>query len=210
MKQDLIISIGRQFGAGGRGVGKLLAKKLGIEYYDKELITLAAQEFGFDSELLEKVDEKSSNFSGNLLQWIESIVPGEFLTKNYLSSDALFEMQSNAIRKLAEERSCVIVGRCSDYVLRNNPNCISVFLHSTLEDRIQRICERSGMSEQDARNEIKIEDRRRAAYYNFYSDKLWGESSTYSLCIDVSKIGIEGATDLIINFLEKRLKTTNT
>ena len=148
MKNNLIISIGRQFGAGGRGVGKLLSEKLGIDYYDKELILLAAQEYGFDSEVLEQADEKSSTISGNLLQWIESIVPGEFLAKNYLSSDALFEMQSSAIRKLAAERSCVIVGRCSDYVLRNNPNCVSIFLHSTEEDRVQRICERSGMSPQ--------------------------------------------------------------
>ena len=169
MKNNLIISIGRQFGAGGRGVGKLLSEKLGIDYYDKELILLAAQEYGFDSEVLEQADEKSSTISGNLLQWIESLVPGEFLAKNYLSSDALFEMQSNAIRKLAAERSCVIVGRCSDYVLRNNPNCVSIFLHSTEEDRVQRICERSGMSPQKALTQIRTEDRRRAAYYNFYS-----------------------------------------
>lgn len=206
MDNNLIISIGRQFGAGGRGVGKLLAQKLGIEYFDKELITLAAQEFGFDSELLEKADEKSSPISGNILQWIESIIPGEFFTKNYLSSDTLFEIQSNAIRKLAEERSCVIVGRCSDYVLRNNPNCISIFLHSTEEDRVQRICERSGMSQQDALNQIHTEDRRRAAYYNFYSDKTWGDAATYSLCIDVSKVGIEGATEMTIEYLKKAHK----
>lgn len=203
MENNLIISIGRQFGAGGRGVGKLLSEKLSIEYYDKELITLAAKEFGFDSELLEKADEKSSPISGNLLQWIESIIPGEFLTKNYLSTDALFEMQSNAIQKLAKEKSCVIVGRCSDYVLRNNPNCVSIFLHSTEEDRVQRICERSGMASQTALNQIRTEDKKRAAYYNFYSNKTWGDAATYSLCIDVSKVGIEGATDLVIEFLKK-------
>lgn len=202
MKNNLIISIGRQFGAGGRGVGKLLSEKLGIDYYDKELILLAAQEYGFDSEVLEQADEKSSTISGNLLQWIESLVPGEFLAKNYLSSDALFEMQSSAIRKLAAERSCVIVGRCSDYVLRNNPNCVSIFLHSTEEDRVQRICERSGMSPQKALTQIRTEDRRRAAYYNFYSDKTWGDAATYSLSIDVSKVGIEGATELTIEYLK--------
>ena len=111
-------------------------------------------------------------------------------------------MQSSAIRKLAAERSCVIVGRCSDYVLRNNPNCVSIFLHSTEEDRVQRICERSGMSPQKALTQIRTEDRRRAAYYNFYSDKTWGDAATYSLSIDVSKVGIEGAAELTIEYLK--------
>ena len=142
--------------------------------------------------------KKWKNFSLIVLKLIKI----EFLAKNYLSSDALFEMQSSAIRKLAAERSCVIVGRCSDYVLRNNPNCVSIFLHSTEEDRVQRICERSGMSPQKALTQIRTEDRRRAAYYNFYSDKTWGDAATYSLSIDVSKVGIEGAAELTIEYLK--------
>ena len=124
---NIIISIGRQFGAGGRRVGQALAKELGIVYYDKELIMEAAKEFGFAPDFFEENDEKSASFSGNVLQWMESLVTSGMCTKNYLSQDTLFEMQSEVVRKVAEKHSCVIVGRCSDYVLRDNPNCISVF-----------------------------------------------------------------------------------
>ena len=168
---NIIISIGRQFGAGGRRVGQALAKELGIVYYDKELIMEAAKEFGFAPDFFEENDEKSASFSGNVLQWMESLVTSGMCTKNYLSQDTLFEMQSEVVRKVAEKHSCVIVGRCSDYVLRDNPNCISVFLHSSDEDRIARIQERSGISTEEAISKMRMEDKRRAAYYNFYSNK---------------------------------------
>ena len=150
MKNNLIISIGRQFGAGGRAVGKKLSEKLGIDYYDKELILEAAKDFGFAPEFFENADEKSATFSGNVLQWVESLITGGFQSKNFLSQDTLFEMQSSAIKRLAEEKSCIIVGRCSDYVLRDNPNCVSVFLHSSNDDRAERICQRNNITKEEA------------------------------------------------------------
>lgn len=199
---NLIISIGRQFGAGGRAVGRKLAEKLGIDYYDKELILEAAKDFGFAPEFFEKTDEQSASFSGNVLQWVESLVTGGFQTKNFLSQDTLFEMQSSAIKRLAKEKSCVIVGRCSDYVLRDNPNCISVFLHSSDDDRADRISQRIHISKEEALAKMEIEDKRRAAYYNFYSNKTWGMCCTYTLSINVSTLGIDGTVDFILNYLK--------
>lgn len=200
----LIISIGRQFGAGGRAVGKRLAERLGIAYFDKQLIFEAAKEYGFAPEFFEHNDEVSESVSGNILQWVESLVTGGFQSKNYLSQDALFEMQANAIRRIAEEQSCVIVGRCSDYVLRDHPNCVSVFLHSTDEDRAQRIAGRVGCSESEAMARLAVEDKRRAAYYNFYSNKTWGMASTYTLSINVSTLGVDGTVEFIQEYLQKK------
>lgn len=204
MDKNIVISIGRQFGAGGRRVGQALAKELGIAYYDKELIMEAAKEFGFAPVFFEENDEKSASFSGNVLQWMESFVTNGLGSKNYLSQDTLFEMQSEVVRKVAEKHSCVIVGRCSDYVLRNNPNCVSVFLHSSDSDRVQRIQERSELTEEEAIAKMRMEDKKRAAYYNFYSSKTWGASSTYTLSIDVSSIGVEKTVQLIIFYLRQR------
>lgn len=204
MDKNIVISIGRQFGAGGRRVGQALAKELGIAYYDKELIMEAAKEFGFAPVFFEENDEKSASFSGNVLQWMESFVTNGLGSKNYLSQDTLFEMQSEVVRKVAEKHSCVIVGRCSDYVLRDYPNCVSVFLHSSDEDRIQRIQERSGLTVEEAIAKMRMEDKKRAAYYNFYSSKTWGESATYTLSIDVSSIGVEQTVQLIMFYLRQR------
>ena len=204
MDKNIVISIGRQFGAGGRRVGQALAKELGIAYYDKELIMEAAREFGFAPVFFEENDEKSASFSGNVLQWVESFMTNGMGSKNYLSQDTLFEMQSEVVRKVAEKHSCVIVGRCSDYVLRNNPNCVSVFLHSSDSDRVQRIQERSELTEEEAIAKMRMEDKKRAAYFDFYSSKTWGASSTYTLSIDVSSIGVEKTVQLIIFYLRQR------
>lgn len=204
MGKNIIISIGRQFGAGGRRVGQALANELGIAYYDKELIMEAAKEFGFAPAFFEENDEKSASLSGNVLQWMESLVTNGLGSKNYLSQDTLFEMQSEVVRKVAEKHSCVIVGRCSDYVLRDNHNCVSVFLHSSDEDRIKRIQERSELSQEEAIAMMKMQDKKRAAYYNFYSNKTWGESATYTLSIDVSTLGVEQTVELIKFYLRQR------
>lgn len=204
MEKRIIISIGRQFGAGGRRVGQALAKRLDIAYYDRELILEAAKEYGFAPEFFEENDEKSASFSGNVLQWMESLVTGGMGAKNYLSQDALFEMQASAIRKIAEEKSCVIVGRCSDYVLRDNPNCFSVFLHSSDEDRARRIQERSQISREEALTKMKTQDKKRAAYYNFYSNKTWGEAATYDLSLNVSALGVEKCVEMILRFLDSK------
>lgn len=203
--KNIIISIGRQFGAGGRSVGKALAEALHFDYYDNELITLTAKECGLDPEFFKKADEKSEkNF---FLQQIEEYISGGFFTNSLLSNDQLFKLQSDTIRKLASEKSCVIVGRCSDYVLRDNPHCISIFLHSSEEDRIQRIKKRMDIkSDEKILEMMKLADKRRANYYNFYSNKTWGMSSTYTLSIDVSALGEKQTLDFLLNFIKQKAK----
>jgi cytidylate kinase len=202
MNQPVIISIGRQFGSGGRIIGKALAELLNFDYYDKELISLVAKESGFNPELFENADEKPSrNF---LLQWVDGLFPSGYQYDNYLSNDTLFKMQSDVIRKLAQEKSCIIVGRCADYVLRDNPNCISIFLHSSIEDRIRRITQRQQIDIAKAPELIHTIDKKRASYYNYYSSKIWGQADTYTLSVNVSTLGESQTVDFIHDFIRKK------
>jgi len=206
MSNNLIISIGRQFGSGGRLVGKALAEALGFDYYDNELLSLAAKEYGMDPEFFKMADEKSDK--SLFLQRFEEYFSGGFWANNGLTNDRLFQMQSDTIRRLAEEKSFVIVGRCSDYVLRDNPNCVSIFLHSTDKDRVARIRERMPESESSSDEKIiqmmRLADKHRANYYNFYSNKTWGQSSTYTLSIDVSALGVQQTVEYILHFLKMK------
>lgn len=200
--ENNIISIGRQFGSGGQVIGKALAKALSVEYYDKKLLLLAAKKSGIAPEFFEHTDEKSSNIFEHAIDWLNGNY--FFNTNKQLSGDTLFQIQSDAIRKLASEKSCVIVGRCSDYILRDNPNCVSIFLHSSDEIRAERISQRLNVSFDDALTIMRKEDKKRADYYNFYSDKTWGDSATYDLSIDVSKIGEEKTVEFILSYLTMR------
>ena len=197
--KKIIITIGRQFGSGGKAVADELGRKLGIPVYDNELITKAAQESGFSAELFVQSDEKkrffslSAFFSGNLMNGSD----------NYMSDKDLFAIQCEAIKKIAEQGSAVIVGRCSDYVLRDSGYTLDIFLTSPQKVRSARIMERLGISEENALEMIERKDRDRADYYNYYTFGNWGMASTYDLCIDSSLLGIEGTADYIIDFARK-------
>ena len=198
MASKIIINIGRQFGAGGLDVAHELSKRLGIPAYDKELIQKAAQDSGFSAELFEQSDEKKRLFS------LSSIFANGFSdTENYMSDRGLFKMQSETIRKIAEQGSAIIVGRCSDYILRDMECTLDVFLTSPLEVRAARIAERSGLSLEEAEKLAEEKDRNRAEYYNYYTFTDWGVASTYDLCLDSSVLGIEGTADMIIEFARK-------
>lgn len=202
--EKVIITIGRQFGSGGREIGKKLAEQLGIAYYDKELLRLAAQESGICPELFEKADEKAS---GNLLQAFAmgfSMNGAIYQPNDYFTDATLFQVQSDVIRKIATEGSCIIVGRCADYILKDEENCINIFIHSSQEDRLQRIRRKSPVSEKEALEQMKKTDKTRASYYNYYTDKTWGAASSYHLCIDSSAIGIDNAVALIGNFIRQK------
>ena len=195
MEKKIIINIGRQFGGGGLGVAYELGKKLGIPVYDKELIAKAAQDSGFSKGIFEESDEKKRFFS------LSSIFASRFGdTENYMSDRGLFKMQSETIRKIAEQGSAIIVGRCSDYILRDMECTLDVFLTSPLEVRAARIAERSGLSLEEAEKLAEEKDRNRAEYYNYYTFTDWGVASTYDLCLDSSVLGIEGTADMIIEF----------
>ena len=198
MEKKIIINIGRQFGGGGLGVAYELGKKLGIPVYDKELIAKAAQDSGFSKGIFEESDEKKRLFS------LSSIFASRFGdTENYMSDRGLFKMQSETIRKIAEQGSAIIVGRCSDYILRDMECTLDVFLTSPLEVRAARIAERSGLSLEEAEKLAEEKDRNRAEYYNYYTFGDWGVAGTYDLCIDSSVLDIEGTADFIIDFATK-------
>ena len=196
MKKDIIITIGRQFGCGGKLIAEVLASKLGIPVYDHELIVKAAQESGFSAEFFERSDEKKRFFS------LTSIFTGSYNaeTENYMSDKGLFKMQCETIKSIADQGSAIIVGRCSDYVLRDRENTLNVFLTSPLEDRVKRIAETEGLEIDKAEEYVEKQDRNREDYYNYYTFGNWGVASNYDLCIDSSIAGIEGTADIIIEF----------
>ncbi|MDR2563627.1 MAG: cytidylate kinase-like family protein [Prevotellaceae bacterium] len=192
------INIGRQLGSGGRLIGEKLAERLGVPCYDKELIFIASKESGLCKEFFERADEMTQFVPKNdLSSWFSSIFGGEFAGDNFLCNDSLFRIQSDVIRRLADEGSCIFVGRCADYILRDRPNCLNVFISADFDDRIKRVTELFKINETKARELIIRTDKRRAGYYNYYSNKLWGHATSYHICINSSKLGIEKTINLI-------------
>ena len=207
MDNKFVVNIGRQLGSGGREIGEKLAVRLGIDFYDKELINLASEESGLCREFFEKADEKASQgiIGGLFGMRFPFISDGAMPATNCLSNDALFKVQSDVIRKLASEKSCLFVGRCADYILRDIPRCVNVFISSSREDRIARLCHLHSISEDAAEEKMNKADKRRAEYYNYYSYKTWGAAATYHLCIDSSVLGIDETVIYIEEFVRKKL-----
>lgn len=207
MDDKFVINIGRQLGSGGREIGEKLAKRFGIDFYDKELINLASQESGLCREFFEKADEKASQglIGGLFGMRFPFIGDGTFPMTNCLSNDALFKVQSDVIRRLASEKSCLFVGRCADYILRDNPRCVNIFISASRKDRITRLCQLHKISDEEAENMMNKADRKRAEYYNYYSYKTWGAAATYHLCIDSSALGVERTLDFIETFVKAKL-----
>lgn len=199
----IIINVGRQIGSGGRIIAKMLADEFGCKFYDKELLNLAAKESGFNEKFFEQNDEQK----GFLRSMFHVRVPlmGEHnFYKNNFSQDSLYQFQSEAIRKAANEGSCVFVGRTADYVLRDYKNTVSVFITANLDHRIQRVCKRHGFDRATARKYIHSKEDNRASYYNYYTGKKWGNSESYDLCINSSLLGIEETEKFIAEFIRKR------
>ncbi|MFR4849821.1 AAA family ATPase [Alistipes finegoldii] len=205
MKDKFVINIGRQLGSGGKAVGEAVAARLGIGVYDKQLINLAAEQSGICPEIFEKADEKESR---NLSRSSASAFPfvgSEYSGSNVLSSDALFKIQSDVIRDLASRESCVFVGRCADYILRDHPRTVNIFIAAGRAERIERLCRLHGIAPGEAESLMDRTDARRAAYYNYYSSGTWGMAETYDLCIDSSVLGIDGTTGFVLEFVERKL-----
>lgn len=201
--ENFVITVGRQFGSCGKEIGHALAKRFNIAFYDKELIALASKESGLCQEFFEKADEKNS---GNLLQaFAAGFTFGPFQYNDFLSNDKLFQIQSDVIRKVANEHSCVIVGRCADYILRDNKRCINIFIHADMEEWVKTVMNRQHIPEQEARELVRKMDKTRPNYYNFYSDKEWGVAASYHLSVDSSLLGVEGTVDFIEQFVKRAL-----
>lgn len=192
--KKIIITIGREFGSGGFAVAKELGNMLGIPVYDNELITKAAQDSGFSAEFFVKSDEKKHLFS------LSAIFGGE---DSYMSDSSLFRIQCETIRRIAEQGSAIIVGRCSDYVLRELDCTLDVFLTSPVDVRADRISQRLNIGFEDAIELIAKKDKGRSEYYNYYTFGNWGMASTYDLCLDSSILGIKGTAEFIIDFAKK-------
>ncbi|MBQ7634655.1 MAG: cytidylate kinase-like family protein [Bacteroidaceae bacterium] len=202
--QPFVITIGRSLGSGGRYVGKRLAEMFRARYFDKEILTLAAKESGLCEAVFERKDEHKGFFRGVMGQFHTAWAGNEFY-QGQLTEESLFRVQSDAIRHAAGEGSCVFIGRCADYVLREHPRLVSVFIAADAPDRLRRIMEMTGCDEQAARRMMEHGDRERAEFYNFYSNRHWGAASTYDLCINSSRLGLDATTALIAEFVKARL-----
>lgn len=208
MKDKIVITIGRQFGSGGREVGRKIAEKLGIAFYDKELISVAAKQSGLCEQIFETHDEKpTSSFLYSLVMDTYSLGYGGNGYVDVPVGQKVFLAQFDAIKKLAEKESCVIVGRCADYALEGYDNVFNVFIHADKMERIARVMHRDGVKKEgDAWDKINKSDKRRANYYNYYANKKWGDAKTYDLCLNSSIFGIEGSADMIIEAANKVYK----
>ena len=197
-----MITIGRQFGSGGREVGKEVAKLLGIDYYDKELITVAAKASGLNAQFLENYDEKRTN---SLLYSLVMGHAGMILAGQGATSVEVLaqKAQREAVLNVAKKGSCVIVGRCADYILRDRPGLVRVFISANLQDRIAHVSKREEISPTKAEERIRRMDKARNSYYSFNTDQQWGAAENYDLCINVSRCGIKGAAEMIVDFAAK-------
>lgn len=202
-KAPLVINIGRQLGSGGRTIGRMLAKELGLDYYDKEILDIAARESGFCTEIFERSDENKGFFQ----LFFGNVVPvfghATDFYQSQISDENLFRLQSDAIRKaVAKGRGGVFIGRCADYVLRDYPNCLNIFLSADSDERIALIASRQQVSEVEARKLMQRGDERRATYYNYYATGRWGEAANYHLCINTSKLGLEKTAQSILQYIK--------
>lgn len=207
MKQGIIINIGREYGSGGHNIGEKLSKELDIPFYDRELIIRASKESGITEELFKVIDEQKTQ------SFLYSLATGAFNLAGRISAagtvsmaDRLFLVQSEIINKVASEGSCVIVGRCADYILREKYNCVNIFIHASIDYRIERISKEYNLSEFKAKDTITKIDKNRANYYNYYTNEKWSNVQNYHLSIDSSTLGEDGAVELIKEYIKLKEK----
>ena len=205
LSNHIIINVGRQLGSGGHDIGRMLALDFQAKYYDRELMNLAAKESGFSEKFFEENDEKKGFFKG-LFNVQTSHLSGGSMYKTNFSQESLFQFQSEAIIKAAREGSCVFVGRCADYVLRDFGNTVNIFISAPMSFRIEQIMNKQHLDPEAARKFIEQKESKRAAYYNYYTGKKWGAAESYDLCIDTSILGIMETEKLIADFIRKKFE----
>ena len=204
--QPYVITIGRQMGSGGRDLGRRLAERLGIEFYDKKLLLDAARKSGLVAEIFERDDERTpSVLSGAFGAGFGPVFASGF-TSGYVGDDAVYRAQSDVIRELGATKSCVIVGRTADYVLRDHPRCVNLFIHAPEEECVRRLLSRGDKaSESDARAMVRKINKLRSSYYNFYTDRTWGAASTYDLTVNSALLPMDTLADLLADYVRARL-----
>lgn len=199
----LVISLGRQLGSGGFFVGKMIASAMGLFFYDKELLYCAAKESGLSAEVFQKSDEQMVQGWTKLLNPADFFGGAFFDPKNAaLSRESIFAIQAAVIRKIASENSCLIIGRCSDYILRDNPRMVSFFIHAPLDVRIRNVATRMNIDSDQAAQFIAREEKKRAAYYNFFTNKEWGKASSYHFSLDADLLGLDGCAKAAVALIK--------
>ena len=210
MKKNLVITIGRECGSSGRAIGRKLAESLGIKCYDKELLALAAKNSGLCEELFKTHDEKPTN--SFLYSLVMDTYSMGYNTSAYMDmpiNHKIFLAQFDTIKKLADQESCVIVGRCADYALADYPDTVSVFISADEADKIERIKELHNVNDAKARDIMIKLDKKRSSYYNYYSNKKWGAAESYNICLDSSLLGIDGTAKAIEQLVELKENITD-
>lgn len=204
MDKKIIITICREFCSGGMETGKKLAEKLGIDFYDKEIISLAAKESGFTEDTFKSADEAPTNsFLYSIAMGSPSVTGIFFQNNDFLTNDKLFSIQSEVIKNIAKKGSAVIVGRCSDYILREEATIIKAYLRADINFRIKRLlAENNNITEKEAESIIHKADKKRASYYSYYTGKDWNLLSNYDIILNTSKIGIDSAVEQIYNYVQ--------
>lgn len=204
MHKKIVITISREYGSGGRRIGERVAERLGISFYDKKLINIAAEESGLSPEFIETHDQKINNsFLFNIA--VSGYYSGNvFNRNNLLPEDKLFLTQTNIIRALAEKESCVIVGRCADYILRDRDDCFNVFVYSDMAHKIERAIREYGMALDKAEVELKKRDKARNNHYNHYTGQDWGQIRNYHLSVNSDFVGADNVVDMIVNVAKTR------
>lgn len=205
-KKPFVITVGRQFGSGGRELGKALAKELGIDYYDKELLIEAAKKAGVNPEFFEKNDERFPSFLHGLFSFSMGVTPMCYYTGgSSITDDGLYKAVSDFITQTAAEKSFVVVGRTADYILRDHPRVVNLFVHAPMEECVRRITERQdAITPEKAEALARKTNKWRADYYNFFTDKEWGRADSYHLTVDSSILPIKDCVELVKNYLKLR------
>ena len=208
---NTIAAIGRQYGSGGREIGETLAKMMGVPFFDRELIAIAAEKSGVSKDVYAHIDETATNSLLYALSTGAYTFSTHFTTVSDLPlNDKLYIIQTNLIKDIVKENgSCVIVGRCADYILKDDPRCASFFIHAPMKNRIARIMEKENISAAQAEYRIIKTDKKRANYYNFYTNQDWGNIDNYDLCINSAILGKEKTAEMIFDFIKARENAKN-
>lgn len=203
---NYVITIARGYGSGGKTIGRMLAKELGIEFYDRELLRIASDESGINEELFGKADEKLK--SSLLFKVAKRAYRGELIppdSDDFVSNDNLFNYQAKVIKDLALEESCVIVGRCADYILKDADNVIKIFVHAPMENCIHTVMEMYSLSRKEAEKRIVSIDKHRGDYYKYYTGREWDNANHYDLCLNSSELGFEKCVELVKAYINIRM-----
>ena len=207
MSSNIVITMARQYGSGGKTIGAMLAKELGINCYSREILRMASEESGINERLFGMSDEKMKG--AGWFKILSRPYDGELLPpedKDFVSEENIFNYQAKIIKDLAEKESCVIVGRCADYVLKDNPNVVSVFIHAPFDYCVDRGLEKQSMTRAQMEKDIQKTDKQKGDYYMYHTGQQWSDARNYDLCLDSSKLGFEGCVEAIKAYMAVRFK----